>query len=39
MRQIVDLVYATLLEDEDETVNVPAPIAKMMFGTVDKLNR
>lgn len=39
MRQLVDLVYSTLLEDEDETVNVPSAIAKLAFAPIDKLNR
>lgn len=39
MRQIVDLVYATLLEDEDGTVHIPAEIAKLAYAPIDKLNR
>lgn len=39
LRQVVDLVYKMLLVDEDETVALPAALARLAFSPVDKLNR
>lgn len=39
LRQIVDLIYATLLEDEDETVTIPSWLGQPLLKPIDLMNR